>query len=150
MPSFPSSSLESSNYIVSLENQVPEFLCIIIPILTSHALSNYIFKFSIWESRRIRNRLEFIMEANNKNIIHDWNSLLFINSIRSICPFSMRHPIKKGASIIICRRVKFNFLNWLIFQVENVQIIYIVLDALIADVIDVSDMTQIIRWNVVI
>ena len=36
------------------------------------------------------------------------------------------------------------------FQVEKVQIINIVLDALIAEVIDVSDMTQIIRWNVVI
>ena len=31
------------------------------------------------------------------------------------------------------------------FQVEKVQIINIVLDALIAEVIDVSDMTQIIR-----
>ena len=38
----------------------------------------------------------------------------------------------------------------MIFQVEKVQIINIVLDALIAEVIDVSDMTQIIRWNVVI
>ena len=37
------------------------------------------------------------------------------------------------------------------FQVEKVQTINIVLDALIAEVIDVSDMTtQIIRWNVVI
>ena len=57
----------------------------------------------------------------------------------------MRHPIKKGASIIIFRLAKFNFLRLLTFQVKKVQIINIVLDALIAEVIDVSDMTQIIR-----
>ena len=38
-----------------------------------------------------------------------------------------------------------NFLKLSIFQVEKVQTINIVLDALIAEVIDVSDMTQIIR-----
>ena len=58
----------------------------------------------------------------------------------------MRHPIKKGASIIICRSVKFKFLKLSIFQVEKVQTINIVLDALTAEVIDVSDMTtQILR-----
>ena len=62
----------------------------------------------------------------------------------------MRHPIGKDASIIIFRLVKFNFLRLLTFQVKKVQTINIVLDALIAEVIDVSDMTQIIRRNVVI
>ena len=57
----------------------------------------------------------------------------------------MRHLIEKGASIIVCSSVKFNFLRLLTFQDEKVQTINIVLDALIAEVIDVSDMTHIIR-----